>query len=267
MNSISEKVFQFVGTRVLKLLYNLSNPFQHFGGMILFLLKTLRTIPQVLKSRNILFAQMLQMGVNSLPLVFVIAIFAGATTAWQANYQLEGYVSVRYIGTAVSKSIILELGPVLIALVIAGRVGASIAAELGTMRVTEQIDALTSMAIDPMRYLVMPRFLSGVIMVPLLTLYAYFFGIYGGYFVSCQFLGISGHMFIAGIKSFFYILDIFVGLLKATIFGAGLSLMGCYYGFHTTGGAEGVGKAAIRAFVASSIFILISDFIIASFFF
>ena len=185
-------------------------------------------------------------------------------TAWQANYQLEGYVSMRYLGTAVSKSLILELGPVLTGLVVAGRIGSSIAASLGAMRITEQIDALSTMAINPIRYLVMPRVIAAMIMVPMLTIYSVSFGIVGGMYVSMKFLGVPYGIFIYGLRHFFYYSDLMVCLIKSLIFGTGLSFLGCYYGFNATGGAEGVGSAAIRAYVSSAVFILLSDFVVAS---
>jgi phospholipid/cholesterol/gamma-HCH transport system permease protein len=163
----------------------------------------------------------------------------------------------------VSKSLILELGPVLTGLVVAGRVGSSIAASLGAMRVTEQIDALSTMGIDPVRYLVLPRITAAMVMVPMLTIYSVFFGIMGGLYVSMKFLGISKGIFIFGLRHYFYYTDVMVCLIKALVFGTGLSLLGCYHGFNATGGAEGVGNAAIRAFVYSAIFILLTDFVIA----
>ncbi|MBN1291106.1 MAG: ABC transporter permease [Candidatus Latescibacteria bacterium] len=234
------------------------------GDVVVFLGKTIRTVPNIPKSLGLIFDSMLEIGVRSIPIALVISIFAGATTAWQANYQLQEYVSMRYLGTAVSKSLILELGPVLTGLVVAGRVGASIAASLGAMRVTEQIDALSTMAIDPIRYLVLPRVTAAMIMVPILTIYSVFFGIVGAMFVSMYFLGVTKGIFIVGVRHYFYYTDIMVCLIKAFIFGTGLSVLGCYYGFKTTGGAEGVGKAAIKAFVSSAIFILLSDFIVAA---
>ena len=239
-------------------------PVKEFGDIVIFTGRIVRTVPRIPVSIKLIFDSMLEIGVRSLPIVFVISVFAGATTAWQANYQLEGYVSMRYLGTAVSKSIILELGPVLTGLVVAGRIGASIAASLGSMRVTEQIDALSTMAIDPMRYLVLPRVTASVVMVPMLTIYSCFFGIIAGMFVSMYFLGVSQGTFIFGLRHYFYITDLIVCLVKSLIFGAGLSILGCYYGFSTTGGAEGVGLAAIKAYVTSSVFILLSDFMVAS---
>jgi phospholipid/cholesterol/gamma-HCH transport system permease protein len=239
-------------------------PVREIGDIVIFALKMFRTVPGIPRSRKLILESMLEIGVNSLPIVFIIAIFAGATTAWQANYQLEGYVSTRFLGSAVSKSIILELGPALTGLVVAGRIGASIAASLGAMRVTEQIDALSTMAIDPIRYLVLPRVVAAVVMVPMLNIYSIFFGVAGGMFVSAQFLNVSTGTFIFGLKRFFYITDIIVSLSKALIFGFGLSLLGCYYGFNASGGADGVGRAAIKAYVTAAVFILLSDFMVAA---
>jgi len=239
-------------------------PLREFGDIAIFFWTALKSFTGIPRSWRLILDSMLEIGFRSIPIVFVISVFAGATTAWQGNYQLEEYISMRYLGTAVSKSIILELGPVLTGLVVAGRIGASIAASLGAMRVTEQIDALSAMAIDPVRYLVLPRVVAAMIMVPLLTIYSCFFGIIGGMLVSMFFLGVSKGIFIYGLRNFFYISDVIVCLIKSFIFGTGLSVLGCYFGFTTRGGAEGVGQAAIKAYVASAVFILLSDFVVAS---
>jgi len=239
-------------------------PVREIGDIVIFFGRFLRTISGIPRSINLIVDSMLEIGVRSLPITFVISVFAGATTAWQANYQLEGYVSMRYLGTAVSKAIILELGPVLTGLVVAGRIGASIAASLGAMKVTEQIDALSTMAINPVRYLVLPRITAAMVMLPVLTIYSCFFGIVGGMYVSMKMLGVSRGIFIFGLRHYFYISDIVVCIAKSLVFGSGLSLLGCYYGFNASGGAEGVGKAAIRAYVSSAVFILFSDFVVAS---
>jgi phospholipid/cholesterol/gamma-HCH transport system permease protein len=240
------------------------HPVSEFGSLLFFIWNIIKTIPSIPRSVRLIFDSMLEIGVRSIPITFVISIFAGATTAWQANYQLEGYVSMRYLGTAISKSIILELGPVLTGLVVAGRIGSSIAASLGAMRVTEQIDALSTMAINPVRYLVLPRVTASIVMVPILTVYSCFFGIIAGMYVSMYFLGISQGIFIFGLRNYFYVTDVMVCLIKATLFGTGLSILGCYYGFNATSGAEGVGQAAIKAFVTSAVFILLCDFVVAS---
>ncbi len=239
-------------------------PVEELGDIVLFFGEIIRTVPSISRSARLIFENMLEIGVRSIPIVLVISVFAGATTAWQGNYQLSGYVSMRYLGTAVSKSVILELGPVLTGLIIAGRIGASIAASLGAMKITEQIDALSTMAINPVRYLALPRVTAAFIMVPILTIISCFFAILAGMLVSEIFLNVSQGIFIFGVKQFFYVTDVIVSLIKSVVFGAGISVLGCYYGFKASGGAEGVGQAAIKAFVSSAIFILFSDFMIAS---
>ena len=162
---------------------------------------------------------------------------------------------------------IIELGPVITALVVGGRVGASIAAELGTMKVTEQIDALRAMAINPIRYLVVPRLIASLIMLPVVTVFADAIAIFGGYVVSVTTVGVSSHTYVVGLKQFFFVKDLYSGLLKAMIFGGIISTMGCYYGFRTEGGAEGVGQATTRAVVGACVLVLISDYLLANFLF
>ena len=203
-----------------------------------------------------------QIGVNSLPLVLIIAVFTGAVAAWQAAYQLKGIAPMSLLGGATSRAIITELSPVLTGIVIAGRVGASIAAELGTMKVTEQIDALKTMAINPIRYLAMPRFLASVLIMPILTIFAIVIAVAGSYIVSNFFLGISYNVFFQSVNRFFLFSDFMAGLIKAVIFGGITALLGCHIGFRTTGGAEGVGKATIRSFVLSATLILILDYLL-----
>ncbi len=201
-------------------------------------------------------------GVNSLPLVLIIAVFTGAVAAWQAAYQLKGIAPMSFLGAATSRAIITELGPVLTGIVIAGRVGASIAAELGTMKVTEQIDALETMAISPVRYLAMPRFLASVVMLPLLVVFADTIAVLGAYVVANYFLGISFYVFFLSVKRFFLFSDLIAGLIKTVFFGAVTSLLGCHIGFRTEGGAEGVGQATIKSFVLSAALILILDYVL-----
>jgi phospholipid/cholesterol/gamma-HCH transport system permease protein len=221
------------------------------------IIKSFRTIP---RSRNIILYQMEHIGVNSLPLVTIIAVFTGAVSAWQAAYQLKGIAPLSFLGGSTSRAIITELGPVLTGIVIAGRVGASIAAELGTMKVTEQIDALETMAINPVRYLAMPRFLAAVIMLPLLVVYADTIAVFGAYIVSNYFLGVSFAVFFLSVKRLFIFSDLIAGLVKTVFFGGVTALLGCHIGFKTEGGAEGVGMSTIRSFVLSSALILILDY-------
>jgi len=222
---------------------------------------SLRGLP---RSLHLVAEQMRRIGVESLPLVIITSIFTGAVTAVQAAYQLKDFVPKLYLGTAIYKSVVIELGPVLTALVVGGRVSASIAAERGTMRVTGQIDALDAMAIDPVRYLVMPRLLAALVMLPVVTIFADVLAISGGFVVANLSLDISPKTFIAGMKLFFFAHDVFGGLIKAFTFGGIIALMGCVSGLRTSGGAVGVGQAATRAVVASCVLILVSDYVLAT---
>ncbi len=225
---------------------------------------TVLSLPMAFKRRHLIFEQMVFMGINSLPLVIFTSIFTGAVSALQAAYQFHGYVPLRYLGTAVGKAVVIELGPVLTGLVVAGRVGAAIAAELGTMKVTEQIDALETMALDPVEFLVMPRTISGVVMLPVLTVFSDFVAILGGLTISVFFIDVSSYTFLNGMKQFFELKDLFAGLIKAGIFGIIIAFMGCYQGFITEGGAEGVGRSTTRAVVYASVLILVSDYLVAN---
>ena len=236
--------------------------FQEFGQIANLFFGIIKSFPQIFKSKKIILYQMEHIGVNSLPLVIIIAVFTGAVSAWQAAYQLKGIAPLSFLGGATSRAIITELGPVLTGIVIAGRVGASIAAELGTMKVTEQIDALETMAISPVRYLAMPRFLAATIMMPILVIFANVIAVVGAYLVSNYFLGVSYAVFFNSVKQFFSISDLISGLVKTVFFGGVTSLLGCHIGFRTEGGAEGVGLATIRSFVISAALILILDYVL-----
>ena len=233
------------------------------GAIFIMLGKTARYLGQVWKMRGLIAEQMLEIGVRSVPLVVFVGIFAGAVASVQTAYQLKGYISYNYLGAATSVAIFIELGPVLTALVAAGRIGASIAAEIGTMKVTEQIDAMEAIAIDPLRYLALPRILSGFIMIPLLTIIADFVGIIGGYAVAYINLNLPPEIFFGSVKEFFTIMNVMSGLIKAFFFGGTTAIIGCYVGFNAEGGAEGVGLATIRAFVISAALILLNDYLLS----
>ncbi len=224
----------------------------------------LRSFHSFFKRIKLVFEQMLMMGVRSLPLVLLTSVFTGSVTAWQAAYNFRGLVPLEFLGLTVAKTVFTELAPVLTALVVAGRVGASIAAELGTMRVTEQIDAMETMGIDPIGYLIMPRFISGIIMLPVLVMFANVIAILGGLLVSVYMVEISQEMYFDSIKSYTEAFDLLSGLIKSIGFGAIISLMGCYTGFTASGGAEGVGQATTKAVVFASVLILISDYVMAT---
>jgi phospholipid/cholesterol/gamma-HCH transport system permease protein len=237
---------------------------EHVGGVFVLLGRVFKSLPWLFGNLGLIVEQMSQMGVNSLPLVLITSIFTGAVSAIQAAYQFQDFVPMRYLGTAVGKAVVIELGPVLTALVVAGRVGASTAAELGTMKVTEQLDALKTLAIDPVPFLVSPRFIAGLAMLPILTIMSDFIAIMGGYTVALLFLDITSNTFLSGLKMFFHFRDVIAGLVKAFVFGGIISTIGCYQGFQTTGGAKGVGRSTTKAVVISTVLILIGDYVIAS---
>lgn len=238
------------------------NFFQEVGQISQLFFAMLKYSSHLFKSRKLLLFQMEHIGVNSLPLVIIIAVFTGAVSAWQAAYQLKGIAPISFLGTATSRAIITELGPVLTAIIIAGRIGASIAAELGSMKVTEQIDALETMGISPVRYLAMPRFFASVLMMPILIVFANVIAVAGAYFISNYFLDVSYTVFFDSVKRFFLIGDFLFGLVKGVVFGGITALLGCHIGFRTTGGAEGVGLSTIRSFVLSAALILVFDYIL-----
>jgi phospholipid/cholesterol/gamma-HCH transport system permease protein len=236
----------------------------YVGGLARMTGYLLLCLPGVFRSLKATVRQMLFMGVHSLPLIILTSVFTGAVSTWQAAYQFQNYVPLRFLGGAVGKAILIELAPVLTALVVAGRVGAAIAAQLGTMRVTEQIDALDVMGIDPIRYLVLPRVVSGVIMLPILTLFANFVAMVGALTVAVAFVDVTSETFLNSFKLFFKGADLYAGLVKASIFGLIIALIGCFQGFSARGGAEGVGRATTGAVVVASVLILISDYLIAT---
>jgi phospholipid/cholesterol/gamma-HCH transport system permease protein len=234
------------------------------GGLSILLVRFIGSLKEIPRSGSIILQQIYLIGVKSLPLIVVISIFVGAVSAWQAAYQFKFIgAPLRFLGTAVGKAVVIELAPVLSALVFAGRVGAGIAAEIGTMRVTEQIDALDALGISPIRYLVLPRVLSCLLMLPLLVVFANFVAIMGGLIVSMIGVNISPETFLNGFKESFKIGDFVNGIIKAGVFGLIVGIVGCYEGFRTEGGAEGVGLATTSSVVISSVLILVFNFVFA----
>ncbi len=236
--------------------------FAEIGESAQLLAASARYLGQIPRDRRLLLDQMEHIGTDSVSLVIVIGFFTGMVSAWQAAYQFKGLMPLSFLGAAVSRAIFIELGPVLTAIVIAGRVGASIAAELGTMKVTEQIDALESLAISPIRYLALPRILAATLMMPVLVIFANAIALMGAFLVSNFFLGITSKAFFSSVQNYFHVMDVVGGLIKAIFFGGVTALIGVQVGFNASGGAEGVGNATIRAFVLSSAMVLILDYIL-----
>ncbi len=199
-------------------------------------------------------------GVSSVPVVAITGMFIGMVLAVQAHNQFKLMGLETRLGSVINISLVKELGPVLAATMLAGRVGSSMAAELGTMRVTEQIDALEALGTNPVYYLVVPRFLACVLLIPLLTIMADFMGVIGGAVVSTQMLNVDSYHYWAHSRAYVGALDLFAGVFKSIFFGAAIALIGCHRGFHSRAGAEGVGRAATEAFVYAFIGILFLDF-------
>ena len=203
----------------------------------------------------------------SLPVVALTAIFSGMVIALQSYTGFSRYGATSAIANIVLISVVRELAPVLAGLMVAGRVGAAMAAELGTMRVTDQIDALRTLSTDPMKYLVAPRLLAGLLALPLLVLVADVLGVGGGFLVATAKLGFDAHSYLANTLSFLNASDVVLSVVKAAVFGVIVSLMGCYYGYNSRGGAQGVGAATTSAVVSASILILAFDYVLTELFF
>ena len=203
----------------------------------------------------------------SLPVVALTAVFSGMVIALQSFTGFSRYNADSAVAGVVALSVVRELAPVLAALLVSGRVGAAMAAELGTMRVTDQIDALGTLSTNPMKYLVAPRLLAGTVALPLLVVVADILGVAGGFLVSTVKLGFAPHNYLASTFDILTTNDIVVGLAKAAVFGFLIALMGCYNGYNSRGGAEGVGSATTNAVVAASILILAFDYVMTELFF
>lgn len=218
-------------------------------------------------SRETLFSQTVFSGVRSVVIVFFVAFFTGIVLAMQSAYQLEKLGATMYVASLVAVSMARELGPVLTALVVAGRVGAAITAELGSMKVTEQIEALATLAINPVRFLVVPRILALLIMLPCLTIFSDLVGMFGGWLIGVSNLGLSSGIYIDNTIKFLKIKDIYTGVAKSVVFAGIISVVGSYMGLNTKGGAEGVGNSTTVSVVTSFILIILADCIITGIFY
>lgn len=224
-----------------------------------FLADMVGAIPDVRTWAGPAMVQMRRVGVDSLPVALFIAAFTGVVLALQASYTFTGTVPLYFVGTLVGKSMMLELGPMLVGLALAGRVGAGMAAELGTMRVTEQVDALETLACDPQSFLVLPRVVAGTAMFPVVVALAILVGIITGWFTSLVLLNLTTPEFVKGLKLFYVAKDSWFGLFKSATFGFTITVVGCMVGLTTRGGAEGVGHSTTRAVVYSAVLILVLD--------
>jgi phospholipid/cholesterol/gamma-HCH transport system permease protein len=204
--------------------------------------------------------QMVRVGVDSIPVVVLTSMFTGMVLALQTFIGFRRVHAEQFVASVVSLAMLRELSPVLVGLMVTGRVGSSMAAEIGTMKVTEQIDALKALATEPVQYLFVPRVIAGTVMLPFLTVIGDFLGIYGGYIVAVKLMHTNPVVYQQNTYQFLALNDVWSGLVKAAVFGLILTLTGCVRGYYTTGGAEGVGRATTNAVVSASLIILLSDF-------
>lgn len=240
---------------------------EFLGGLSILGIKTVSSIVRYPWHRLRLLQQAERIGLESLPLISLLALFQGVILALNTAYQLRRLGSEMYIAGILSVSMVRELGPVLTALILAGRVGAAITAEIATMQVTEQVDALRTLANDPVRYLVVPRFLSFSLMLPLLVLFANAVGIFGGYLICVFKLNIASRLYTKIAFDSLLFKDLYVGLVKSLVFGMIVALVSCFEGFSVTGGAEGVGRSTTRCVVSSFILIIAADCIFTALFY
>jgi len=252
----------------MELLASVGRVFLHFlGASGRFGLFTVTALSHCLRPPfyfRLIGRQMIDIGYYSLPVVGLTAIFTGMVLALQTNTGFSRFGAASATATVVVLSVTRELGPVIAALMVAGRIGAAIAAEIGTMRVTDQIDALQTLSTNPMKYLVVPRILAGFVTLPLLVLVADVIGVFGGYIVATYRLGFNPGSYISNTWTNLTSTDIWSGVIKAAVFGFIVALMGCYYGYNSRGGAQGVGAATTYAVVSASVMILLFDYLLTS---
>ena len=251
------KFFELIGAFVIKQLSD-------FGTIVLIYLDTFKQLRHKPRFKHII-AQMSHLGVDSLTIVSLTLLFTGVVFTLQTAHEFIRFGAQSTVGGIIAIAIGRELGPVLVGVVCAGRVGAAITAEISTMKVTEQIDALRVMAVSPVDYLIVPRMLACMMVVPLLTVFGDLIGVFGGYIVAVYYSGISSHLFMQSIHMFAVVHDFTGGLIKAIFFGNVIAVLGCYYGLNCPEGAEGVGKATTKTVVASIIVIFILNAVLTFF--
>ena len=237
------------------------------GEIVIFFLDSLKYAITERFYFNIFTKQLIKIGFNSLPVVGLTTIFTGMVLALQSYTGFSRFSAESAIPNVVVLSITRELAPVLAGLMVAGRAGAAIAAEIGTMKVTEQIDALKTLSTNPFNYLIIPRIIAGIISLPILVFIGDIIGVFGGYIICTKILNFNPTVYLQNTYNFVQFIDVFSGLVKASVFGFIITFMGCYHGFHAKGGAQGVGLSTTYSVVSSSILILLMNYILTSFFF
>ena len=235
------------------------------GRYVELMVKIFRSFFNWHKYLSLVVDHMYQIGILSIPIVIITSLFSGMVTSVQAAYQFEsGFVPNWFVGSIVGESILMELAPMMTALVMTGKIGATIAAEIGTMRVSDQIDALESLSFDPISFLIFPRILAAAIMFPILVIIADCFGIIGGLVAAINSMDVSYIEFMRGLRNWFRPWDAWFGLIKGLFFGIAITSIACYQGYYTTGGATGVGKSTTSTVVISCVSIVFLDYILAA---
>jgi phospholipid/cholesterol/gamma-HCH transport system permease protein len=234
------------------------------GRMLLLLVDTIRWSFYPPFRLDLLYQQMERVGVRSVLVVVLTGAFSGMVLALQSFHATRAFGAETMVGVAVALSMTRELGPVLTSFMVTGRAGSAMAAEIGTMKITEQVDALAAMAVNPIKYLIVPRVWASIFVVPMLTVIADFVGIVGGYFIGVTILRINAGAYVANMEKYVELNDIYHGIIKAAVFGLILSIVGCYKGYTTTGGAEGVGKATTQSVVLSAVTILMANYLLTA---
>lgn len=232
------------------------------GEVICILLNTLKQLRYIHKNPTLIVKQMISVGVSSLPLLFVTSIFTGMVATVCAEFEFHNLVADKFVGTAACKMVLIELGPLLTAIVLSGRVGSAIAAELGSMKEKEELAAYTVLGLDPYRYLALPRFVAFVTMIPCLTIISNALALIGGWIVCVLGLDITTYTYTTGMQYLFDPMDLWSGVLKSFVFGTLIFLLGYYHGVNAKAGARGVGLATMSVVVSCCLMILISDFIV-----
>ncbi|GAB4354837.1 MAG: ABC transporter permease [Candidatus Abyssubacteria bacterium] len=251
-----KRLLEFLGTGLISLL-------EATGEVLILFWQTLLSCRRAFKSRSAIFKQMAFMGVGTLPIAMLMGFFVGMVLALQTGYQLMQFNLQNIIGAIVGVSMAKELAPVLTGYLVAGRVGAAITAEIGTMEVSEEIDALKVMGVDPVYYLSMPRLIAAVFMVPVIVIYVNLIGILGGALISTTYVGIGAQSYFDNLFNSLTFDEIFRGLIKSMFFGGIVAIIGCYKGFKTTGGAEGVGRYTTQSVVLSIVLIVVFDYFLS----
>jgi len=255
-------LFSFITDKFYKALDNFSELLRHISRTAYLIISTFSTVKYIASVNKIILNEMWIIGIGSLPLVIAAAVFVGGETVLQTEFQFRGIVPIRYLGMAVCKALITELCPVLVSFVVSSRIATSIAAELGTMKTTEQIDAMKCLNLDPFRYLVLPKLSACFVMLPVLVVLGEMAAFMASATIAVLFIDITPFTYLQGFRLFFSPVELLTGIFKSSIFGLIICFTGAYCGLQTKGGASGVGASTTNAVVVSAIMILISDFTI-----